>query len=660
MRLSIVQHLLLPIPRRLQRKQLGVAPAPAQQLLVGANLHELAVFDDQDAVGHADGAEAVADEDGGFAQGQLLEALEDFVLGAGIEGGGGLVEDEELGVAHVSAAEGDFLPLAAAQIHAAVEAAANHLVVAAGQLGDDAVGQALVGGGFDAGLVQALLDAAHGQVLAGRQLEAHEILEDDADFLAQLGGVVFAQIVAVEQDAALAGVVEAGQELDEGGFAGAVFAHQRQLLAGVQREAEVANGPLRPILVLKPDVLKLEPLPDGPREGPRRLAAGHLPHDAGPQGKEVEEVLQVQGPVGHRAEAAEDAFEQRPQPGKRAGQEGELAQRNLPGHGAGDDVDVGPVVARRAHGGEQRAPAGAAQHQAFVLAVKVVGQLAEAGDEEAGEAKNLHFLGRFVAGPGLAQVVELAALGRPGVREGVAALVEVRLAQEGGHHGQQQQPQQPRLEGHQPAGQQHERHGVLALGQHLAHEHGAREGLAAGALQLVVEGAVLELVEVELGRVLHEADGGLVGEQVAEQRIEQGHAAAQGIGQQHQAEFEAHQREHGRELAGRRGQPGEAHHGINNELAHIKRGQRQKRPQQPQRHVGCRQSRAGAPDEFQEGGQVAQGRHPLAHAHGGLFGAARGVGVAGGDGLQEVEHCRGRGKLGAGVGGAAVLAGGYR
>jgi hypothetical protein len=93
----------------------------------------------------------------------------------------------------------------------------------------------------------------------------------------------------------------------------------------------------------------------------------------------------------------------------------------------------------------------------------------------------------------------------------------VALAQEGGHHGQQQQAQQPGLEGHQPAGQQHERHGILALGQHLAHEHGAREGLAAGPLQLVVERTVFELVEVELGGMLHETDGRLVGEQVAEQ-----------------------------------------------------------------------------------------------------------------------------------------------
>ena len=45
------------------------------------------------------------------------------------------------------------------------------------------------------------------------------------------GEVVLAEVVAVEQDAALVGVVEPRQQLDQGGLAGAVLAHQRQHLA---------------------------------------------------------------------------------------------------------------------------------------------------------------------------------------------------------------------------------------------------------------------------------------------------------------------------------------------------------------------------------------------------------------------------------------------
>ena len=46
--------------------------------------------------------------------------------------------------------------------------------------------------------------------------------------------VVLAQIVAVEQDAAFVGIVEARQQLDERRLAGAVLADERQHLAGVQ------------------------------------------------------------------------------------------------------------------------------------------------------------------------------------------------------------------------------------------------------------------------------------------------------------------------------------------------------------------------------------------------------------------------------------------
>jgi hypothetical protein len=71
---------------------------------VAANFNGLTVLDNQDSVGHAYGAETVRNKDGRFAFGEVGEALENLMLGAGVEGGGGLVEDEELGVAHVSAA----------------------------------------------------------------------------------------------------------------------------------------------------------------------------------------------------------------------------------------------------------------------------------------------------------------------------------------------------------------------------------------------------------------------------------------------------------------------------------------------------------------------------------------------------------------------------
>src|SRR4029077_11022507 len=105
----------LAVARRLQLEELRITPATLQELLVGADVLHLAVGEDHDAVGHAHAGEAVRDENRGLAVRELLEALEDLVLGAGVQRGGGLVENEDLRVAHVGAGDGDLLPFAAGE-----------------------------------------------------------------------------------------------------------------------------------------------------------------------------------------------------------------------------------------------------------------------------------------------------------------------------------------------------------------------------------------------------------------------------------------------------------------------------------------------------------------------------------------------------------------
>ena len=47
---------------------------------------------------------------------------------------------------------------------------------------------------------------------------------------------------AVPQKAALPELVDTGQQLDEGGFAGAVFSHQTVNFSGIQLEIDVTQG----------------------------------------------------------------------------------------------------------------------------------------------------------------------------------------------------------------------------------------------------------------------------------------------------------------------------------------------------------------------------------------------------------------------------------
>ena len=144
---------------------------------------DAAALEHEDAVGHAHRREAVRDEDRRAPLGELAEALEDGVLGLGVERGGGLVEHEDVRLlAHEGARERDLLPLPARELGAVLEPAAERRLEPARQRrrrprsAPPALHRAL-----DARLVVEVLDAADADVLADLELVLVEVLEDDAD-----------------------------------------------------------------------------------------------------------------------------------------------------------------------------------------------------------------------------------------------------------------------------------------------------------------------------------------------------------------------------------------------------------------------------------------------------------------------------------------------
>ena len=93
---------------------------PGHQLVVAPQLGDAAVVDHDDAVGVAHGREAVGDDEGGASVHQVGEGLLDEVLALRVEGGGGLVEDEDGGVVQDGAGDGEALLLAAGEPDAAL------------------------------------------------------------------------------------------------------------------------------------------------------------------------------------------------------------------------------------------------------------------------------------------------------------------------------------------------------------------------------------------------------------------------------------------------------------------------------------------------------------------------------------------------------------
>ena len=95
----------------------------------------------------------------------------------------------------------------------------------------------------------------------------------------------------------------------------------------------------------------------------------------------------------------------------------------------------------------------------------------------------------------------------------------MRLAQERGHEREHEQRDQPGRVDQQAGGEARDGHHVLRLAEELAHQRRAAHGLAPRAIQPVLQLAVLEVLEVERGGVLHEPDARGVGEPLGEQRV---------------------------------------------------------------------------------------------------------------------------------------------
>src|SRR3982074_814163 len=124
-------------------------------------LNKAAAREYYDAICHTDCREAVGDQQSHLSFGQLGKALKHFELTARVQSRSRLVQNKQLRVAEIGAGERHLLPLPTGELASSPKTAAEHLIVAAGQLAYDGVGEALVSGEFDLVLLLQLLDTAY-------------------------------------------------------------------------------------------------------------------------------------------------------------------------------------------------------------------------------------------------------------------------------------------------------------------------------------------------------------------------------------------------------------------------------------------------------------------------------------------------------------------
>ena len=75
--------------------QHGVVATLRQQFLMWTALNQLAFFQHENAISHADSREAVRDQQRRATSGGLLKAAKEFILSTGIEAGARFIKDEQ-------------------------------------------------------------------------------------------------------------------------------------------------------------------------------------------------------------------------------------------------------------------------------------------------------------------------------------------------------------------------------------------------------------------------------------------------------------------------------------------------------------------------------------------------------------------------------------
>ena len=101
------------------------------------------------------------------------------------------------------------------------------------------------------------LRLAEGDVLADGAAEQGGLLQHDADLRAQRIERHIAQVVPVDGDAAFGRIVEARQQVDDGGLAGAGGAEQRNRLAGLGFKGDILQHRVAAAEIAEGHVLEL-------------------------------------------------------------------------------------------------------------------------------------------------------------------------------------------------------------------------------------------------------------------------------------------------------------------------------------------------------------------------------------------------------------------
>ena len=201
--------------------ELGVEAALRQQGIVVALLQDAAVLHHEDDVGLPDGGKAVCHDEAGAALHHPGKGCLDTHLGAGVDGGGGLVQNQHRRQAEHHAGDAQQLLLALTDVAAVL---GDDGVVALGQAADEAVGMGCLGRCHH--LVEGGVRLAVGDVLPHGAGPEPGVLQHHAVAAAQGSAGHIPDVGAGHLDGTAVHIIEAHEQLDHGGLACAVWSKQ--------------------------------------------------------------------------------------------------------------------------------------------------------------------------------------------------------------------------------------------------------------------------------------------------------------------------------------------------------------------------------------------------------------------------------------------------
>ena len=217
---------------------------------MGAPLHDHALVEDDDLVTVTDGGQAVGDDDAGDAP--VADGLDRLVLRPGIEGAGRLVQNDDRGILGQDPGDLQALALAAGQVLAVFR---DPAVIAARPLHDIVVDLGVAGRQDDFKILDRVIP--HADVVGDGVLKQDDVLVHDRDRARKDTPGNVSDGLAVEEDLAAPGLVEAADELADGRLAAAAAAHDGNPASRLQGHGEVPDHRVRQAGIAKGDIPQL-------------------------------------------------------------------------------------------------------------------------------------------------------------------------------------------------------------------------------------------------------------------------------------------------------------------------------------------------------------------------------------------------------------------